>query len=103
MSTILIVLLVLLFVGALPTWSHSANWGLLPQRRVGFNPAHSPHSGSHRTAVRLGVPSRSVLDDPQRLPLPSEFFMNKFHKLGYIDYNGEVHVRRSLLNVLLHD
>lgn len=31
------------------------------------------------------------------------FFMNKFRKLGYIDYNGEVHVRRTLVNVLLHD
>ena len=31
------------------------------------------------------------------------FFMNKFRKLGFIDYNGEVHVRSSLLNVVLHD
>jgi hypothetical protein len=30
MSTIVIVLLVLLLVGALPTWSHSANWGYYP-------------------------------------------------------------------------
>jgi len=31
------------------------------------------------------------------------FFMNKFRKLGFIDYNGELHVHSSLLNVLLHD
>ena len=31
------------------------------------------------------------------------FFMNKFRKLGFIDYNGEVHVHSSLLNVVLHD
>jgi CRP-like cAMP-binding protein len=33
------------------------------------------------------------------------FFMNRFRKLGYIDYhhNGEVHVRSSLRNVLLRD
>jgi CRP/FNR family transcriptional regulator, cyclic AMP receptor protein len=31
------------------------------------------------------------------------FFLNKFRKLGFIDYNGELHVHRSLLNVVLHD
>src|SRR5262249_51475562 len=31
------------------------------------------------------------------------FFMNRFRKLGYIDYNGTLRVHRSLLNVLLHD
>jgi CRP/FNR family cyclic AMP-dependent transcriptional regulator len=31
------------------------------------------------------------------------FFMNKFRKLGFIEYDGEIHVNESLLNVLLHD
>jgi CRP/FNR family transcriptional regulator, cyclic AMP receptor protein len=31
------------------------------------------------------------------------FFMNKFRKLGFIDYNGELRVHSSLLNVVLHD
>jgi CRP/FNR family cyclic AMP-dependent transcriptional regulator len=31
------------------------------------------------------------------------FFMNKFRKLGFIQYNGEIHVNNSLLNVVLHD
>ena len=31
------------------------------------------------------------------------FFMNKFRKLGFIDYNGELHVHSSLLNIVLHD
>jgi CRP/FNR family cyclic AMP-dependent transcriptional regulator len=31
------------------------------------------------------------------------FFMNRFRKLGFIDYNGGLHVRSSLLNVVLHD
>jgi CRP-like cAMP-binding protein len=31
------------------------------------------------------------------------FFMNRFRKLGYIEYNGRIHVHRSLLNVVLHD
>jgi CRP-like cAMP-binding protein len=31
------------------------------------------------------------------------FFMNKFRKLGLIDYNGCIEVHSSLLNVVLHD
>ncbi|NVO16931.1 MAG: Crp/Fnr family transcriptional regulator [Rhodoplanes sp.] len=31
------------------------------------------------------------------------FFMNKFRKLGFIDYNGRIEVHSSLLNVVLHD
>jgi len=31
------------------------------------------------------------------------FFMNKFKKLGFIEYDGEIHINKSLLNVVLHD
>jgi CRP/FNR family transcriptional regulator, cyclic AMP receptor protein len=31
------------------------------------------------------------------------FFMNKFRKLGFIDYNGRIEVHNSLLNAVLHD
>jgi CRP/FNR family transcriptional regulator, cyclic AMP receptor protein len=31
------------------------------------------------------------------------FFMNKFRKLGFIEYNGRLEVHNSLLNVVLHD
>ncbi|KJC45095.1 Crp/Fnr family transcriptional regulator [Bradyrhizobium sp. LTSP885] len=31
------------------------------------------------------------------------FFMNKFRKLGFISYNGKIHVHMSLLNAVLHD
>ncbi len=31
------------------------------------------------------------------------FFLNKFRKLGFIEYNGGLHVHSSLLNVVLHD
>jgi CRP-like cAMP-binding protein len=31
------------------------------------------------------------------------FFMNKFRKLGFIEYNGGLNVHSSLLNVVLHD
>ena len=31
------------------------------------------------------------------------FFMNKFRKLGFIEYNGEIKIHTSLLSVVLHD
>jgi CRP/FNR family cyclic AMP-dependent transcriptional regulator len=31
------------------------------------------------------------------------FFMNKFRQLGLIDYNGNIEVHRSLLNVVLNE
>ena len=31
------------------------------------------------------------------------FFMNRFRKLGFIEYNGVIKVHKSLLNVVLHD
>lgn len=31
------------------------------------------------------------------------FFMNKFRKLGFIEYNDGLHVHSSLLSVVLHD
>ena len=31
------------------------------------------------------------------------FFMNKFRKLGFIEYNGGLHVHSSLLSIVLHD
>jgi CRP-like cAMP-binding protein len=64
--------------------------------------------------ARYGAPSR-----PQKvLPKVSQetlaemigttrsrvnFFMNKFRKLGFIEYNGEIHINDSLLSVVLHD
>jgi hypothetical protein len=31
------------------------------------------------------------------------FFMNRFRKLGYIDYKDRIRVHKSLLNTVLHD
>jgi CRP-like cAMP-binding protein len=31
------------------------------------------------------------------------FFMNRFRKFGFIEYNGRIRVKRSLLNVVLND
>ena len=35
-TTILIIILVLLFLGALPTWPHSRNWGYRPGGALGI-------------------------------------------------------------------
>jgi len=29
--------------------------------------------------------------------------MNRFRKLGFIEYNGGLHVHSSLMNIVLHD
>jgi hypothetical protein len=36
MSTILIIILVLLLIGALPTWGHSRSWGYFPSGGLGL-------------------------------------------------------------------
>jgi hypothetical protein len=36
MGTILIVVLVLILVGALPTWPHSKKWGYYPSSGIGL-------------------------------------------------------------------
>jgi hypothetical protein len=35
MTTIIIVILVLVLIGALPTWGHSRNWGYAPSGLLG--------------------------------------------------------------------
>jgi hypothetical protein len=44
-----------------------------------------------------------MLKSRQQLGMCLGFFMNKFRKLGFIDYNGHLEVHSSLLNVVLHD
>ncbi|MDF2460339.1 MAG: hypothetical protein K0S79_2755 [Nitrospira sp.] len=36
MSTVLLVILILLLIGALPTWPYSSGWGYYPSGGVGF-------------------------------------------------------------------
>lgn len=36
MGTILLVLLILLLIGAFPTWPHSRNWGYYPSGGLGL-------------------------------------------------------------------
>jgi hypothetical protein len=36
MNTILLIVLIVLLIGALPTWPHSANWGYYPSGGLGL-------------------------------------------------------------------
>ncbi len=36
LSTVLIVVLILILVGAIPAWPHSRNWGYGPSGLIGF-------------------------------------------------------------------
>jgi len=36
MSTILLVILILILIGALPTWPHSRSWGYVPSGGLGL-------------------------------------------------------------------
>ncbi len=36
LSTIIIILIVLMLLGALPTWNHSRNWGAAPSGTLGL-------------------------------------------------------------------
>jgi CRP/FNR family transcriptional regulator, cyclic AMP receptor protein len=52
----------------------------------------TPHVNQETLAEMIGTTRSRV-----------NFFMNKFRKLGLIDYNGELKVNSSLLSVVLHE
>src|SRR5438132_10100399 len=57
--------------------------------------------GPRRVLPRI---SQEVLADIVGTTRPRvNFFMNKFRKLGFIDYNGALKVHDALLSVVLHD
>jgi CRP/FNR family transcriptional regulator, cyclic AMP receptor protein len=78
------------------------------------------NSSEKRLARTLLLLARYGKEDATQrmLPMPSQetlaemvgttrsrvnFFMNKFRKLGFIDYNGGLKIHSSLLSVVLHD
>jgi len=52
MGTILLIVLVLLLVGALPTWSHSRSWGYFPSGGARLGRADPPRSCPDRAPLR---------------------------------------------------
>ena len=68
-----------------------------PHSRYSFDERlHSPRDGcakiSQETLAEIGTTRSRV-----------SFFMNRFRKLGLIDYNGHIEVHSSLLDVVLHE
>ena len=51
-----------------------------------------PHINQELLAARVGTTRPRI-----------NYFMNKFRKLGFIEYNGGLKVHSSLLNVIVHD
>jgi CRP-like cAMP-binding protein len=60
------------------------------------------HPGQHETLLpRISQETLAEMIGTTRSRV--SFFMNRFRKLGFIDYDGQIKVHRSLLNVVLHD
>ena len=53
MGTILIVILVLVLVGALPTWPHSKSWGYYPSGGFGLDSFDFGHSASDGAGFKV--------------------------------------------------
>jgi CRP-like cAMP-binding protein len=56
---------------------------------------------NHRTLPRVSQEVLAQMVGTTRSRV--NFFMNKFRKLGFIEYNGELKINNSLLSVLLRD
>jgi CRP/FNR family cyclic AMP-dependent transcriptional regulator len=56
---------------------------------------------SHRTLPRLSQETLAEMVGTTRSRV--NFFMNKFRKLGFIEYNGGLKINNSLLSVVLRD
>ncbi len=55
----------------------------------------------HRTLPRVSQETLAEMVGTTRSRV--NFFMNKFRKLGFIEYNGSITIKKSLLSVVLHD
>ena len=64
--------------------------------------AHFGKEGKH-DAVIAKISQTTLADMVGTTRSRVSFFLNKFRKLGLIQYNGNIHVHSSLLNVVLHD
>jgi CRP-like cAMP-binding protein len=62
-----------------------------------YGTEHAPH----RTLPRVSQETLAEMVGTTRSRV--NFFMNKFRRLGFVEYNGEIKVHGALLNVVLHD
>jgi CRP/FNR family transcriptional regulator, cyclic AMP receptor protein len=59
------------------------------------------HDATHQTLPRLSQETLAEIVGTTRSRV--NFFMNKFRKLGLIEYNGVLKIHQSLMDVILHD
>ena len=52
MSTLLLIILIILLLGALPTWPYSAGWGYYPSGGLGLVVADRDHSAVDGTNMK---------------------------------------------------
>ena len=62
---------------------------------------YGEHDADHHVIPRLSQEVLAEMVGTTRSRV--NFFMNKFRRLGFIDYNGHLKVHSSLLTVVLHD
>jgi CRP/FNR family cyclic AMP-dependent transcriptional regulator len=62
---------------------------------------YGEHKASHRALPRVSQELLAEMVGTTRSRV--NFFMNKFRKLGFIDYNGGLKINNSLLSVVLRD
>jgi CRP/FNR family transcriptional regulator, cyclic AMP receptor protein len=62
---------------------------------------YGKHDGPHRVIPKLSQETLAEMVGTTRSRV--NLFMNKFKKLGYIEYNGGLRVNDSLLTIVLHD
>src|SRR5712692_6696005 len=62
---------------------------------------HYGQAGPQRTLPKVSQETLAEMIGSTRSRV--NFFMNKFRKLGLIEYNGGIKVNSSLLSVVLHD
>lgn len=60
-------------------------------------------SEEHRDRVAVKISQETLAEMIGTTRSRVSFFMNKFRKLGFISYNGEIHVHQSLLSAVMHD
>ncbi len=59
------------------------------------------HEGPDRVLPKFSQESLAEMVGTTRSRV--NFFMNKFRKLGYIEYNGSLKINHALLTIVLHD
>lgn len=62
-----------------------------------------PRLHSKSAAVSLKVSQETLAEMVGTTRSRVSHFMNRFRKLGFIEYNGSLRVHRALLTYLLHD